>query len=78
MVARDQGPGIRDIALAMQDGYSSARGLGLGLPGSRRLVDEFNVESKVGCGTTVTMRKWLPIVRLNSMVSASLFAETES
>jgi serine/threonine-protein kinase RsbT len=60
VVARDRGPGIPDIARAMQDGFSTSRGLGLGLPGSRRLMDEFNLESRVGAGTTVTMRKWLP------------------
>jgi serine/threonine-protein kinase RsbT len=59
VIARDQGPGIADIALAMEDGYSTARGLGLGLPGSRRLMDEFHVDSKVGRGTTITMKKWL-------------------
>src|SRR6266849_4401353 len=47
VIARDQGPGIADVALAMEDGYSSATGLGLGLPGSRRLMDEFHVDSKV-------------------------------
>ena len=60
MVARDNGPGIPDVAQAMVDGYSTSRGLGLGLPGSRRLMDEFYVDSKAGKGTTVTMRKWLP------------------
>jgi serine/threonine-protein kinase RsbT len=59
IVARDEGPGIADIPLAMQDGYSSGKGLGLGLPGARRLVDEFELESSVGVGTTVTMKKWL-------------------
>ncbi len=59
VVARDQGPGIPDIALAMQDGYSTAKGLGLGLPGARRLMDEFEIVSKVGRGTTVTMKKWV-------------------
>ena len=58
VIARDNGPGITDIDLAMQDGYSSSRGLGLGLPGSRRLVDEFEIESHVGIGTTVTLTKW--------------------
>ncbi len=58
MIARDKGPGIADISLAMQDGYSTSKGLGLGLPGSRRIVDEFEIESEVGKGTTVTMRKW--------------------
>jgi serine/threonine-protein kinase RsbT len=56
--ARDRGPGIPDIALAMQDGYSSGKGLGMGLPGMRRLMDEFEISSKVGSGTTVKMRKW--------------------
>ena len=58
VVARDQGPGIPDIARAMEDGYSTSRGLGLGLPGSKRLMDEFEVVSEVGKGTTVTMTKW--------------------
>lgn len=58
VVARDQGPGISDVARAMQDGYSTGRGLGLGLPGARRLMDEFEVVSSPGKGTTVTMKKW--------------------
>jgi serine/threonine-protein kinase RsbT len=60
VVARDRGPGIANIEQAMQDGFSTSGGLGLGLPGSRRLMDEFQIESQVGEGTTVTMRKWLP------------------
>lgn len=56
--ARDQGPGIPDIARAMQDGHSTSGGLGLGLPGARRLMDEFEVISKPGQGTTVIMMKW--------------------
>jgi serine/threonine-protein kinase RsbT len=59
VVARDSGPGIVDVALAMQDGYSTNRSLGLGLPGARRLMDEFDVDSEPGRGTTVTMKKWL-------------------
>jgi serine/threonine-protein kinase RsbT len=59
VVARDEGPGIPDVAQAMQDGYSSGRSLGLGLPGARRLMDEFDVDSEVGRGTTVTMKKWM-------------------
>ncbi len=59
IVARDQGPGIPDLPRAMQDGYSSGRGLGIGLPGTKRLVDEMKVESETGRGTTVTIRKWL-------------------
>jgi serine/threonine-protein kinase RsbT len=58
VVARDQGPGIPDIALAMQDGFSTGKSLGLGLPGAKRLMDEFEIHSVVGEGTTVTMRKW--------------------
>jgi len=58
VIARDRGPGISDIARAMQDGYSTSGGLGLGLPGARRLMDEFEVTSVVGQGTTVTMKKW--------------------
>jgi anti-sigma regulatory factor (Ser/Thr protein kinase) len=58
VVALDEGPGIPDIARAMQDGYSTANGLGLGLPGAKRLMDEFDIVSLVGGGTEVTMRKW--------------------
>jgi serine/threonine-protein kinase RsbT len=58
VVASDEGPGIPDIERAMRDGYSSAGGLGLGLPGARRLMDEFEISSEVGRGTTVTMKKW--------------------
>jgi serine/threonine-protein kinase RsbT len=58
VIARDSGPGIPDIALAMRDGYSTANSLGLGLPGARRLMDEFEIVSKVGEGTIITMRKW--------------------
>lgn len=58
VIARDEGPGIPDLALAMQDGYSTGKGLGLGLPGARRLMDEFEIVSAVGKGTTVTMKKW--------------------
>jgi len=54
----DQGPGIADIALAMKDGYSTAGGLGLGLGGTKRLVNEFNLESEPGKGTTVTILRW--------------------
>jgi serine/threonine-protein kinase RsbT len=58
VVARDDGPGIEDIGLALQDGYTSGGGLGLGLPGARRLVDEFDIESAPSEGTTVTLVKW--------------------
>ena len=60
IVASDEGPGIADIATVMRDGYSTGKGLGIGLPGSRRLMDEFEITSQVGRGTTVTMRKWVP------------------
>jgi serine/threonine-protein kinase RsbT len=59
IVARDDGPGIIDVDLAMQDGYSTVSSLGLGLPGARRLMDEFTIESQDGHGTTVVMRKWI-------------------
>jgi serine/threonine-protein kinase RsbT len=58
VVAADAGPGIPDLALAMQDGYSTSGALGLGLPGVRRLMDEFDITSAFGKGTTVTVRKW--------------------
>ena len=58
IVARDAGPGIPDVEQALEDGYSTYRGLGLGLPGARRLMDDFAVVSETGRGTTVTMTKW--------------------
>lgn len=58
VIARDRGPGIPDIALAMQDGFSTGKSLGLGLPGAKRLMDEFEIQSAMGQGTTVIMRKW--------------------
>lgn len=54
----DKGPGINDIALAMKDGYSTGKSLGLGLPGTKRLVSEFEISSAPGTGTTVTIIKW--------------------
>jgi serine/threonine-protein kinase RsbT len=59
IVAHDDGPGIADVELAMRDGYSTARSLGVGLPGAKRVMDEFELVSVPGKGTTVTMRKWL-------------------
>jgi serine/threonine-protein kinase RsbT len=59
VVARDHGPGIANLAQAMQYGYSTRKGLGVGLPGARLLMDEFDIVSKVGEGTTITMKKWL-------------------
>ena len=58
VIARDEGPGIPDIERAMRDGFATGRSLGLGLPGARRLMDEFEIVSEVGKGTTITMRKW--------------------
>ena len=58
IVVRDEGPGIPDIALALRDGYTSGPGLGMGLPGTRRLMDDFAIDSAPGRGTTVTIRKW--------------------
>lgn len=59
VVAVDEGPGIPDIAHAMQDGYSTSGRLGIGLPGVKRLMDEFEIVSEPGKGTCVTVRKWL-------------------
>ena len=59
--AEDDGPGIIDIERALEDGYSTGRGLGLGLPGARRLMDRLIVESAPGKGTTVEMWKWIPL-----------------
>ena len=58
VVARDKGPGIANISLAMQDGFSTSGGLGLGLPGVKRLVDEFHLVSDANSGTIVTIKKW--------------------
>ncbi len=57
--AVDEGPGIADLERALEDGFSTSSGLGLGLPGARRLMDDFELESSLGAGTTVTMWKWL-------------------
>jgi serine/threonine-protein kinase RsbT len=59
IVASDQGPGIPDISAVMRDGFSTGKGLGIGLPGARRLMDEFAIASAVGTGTIVTMKKWV-------------------
>ncbi len=56
--ARDSGPGIADVEMALKDGYSTSGGLGLGLPGARRLMDEFEVTSQSGRGTHVLATKW--------------------
>lgn len=60
VVAHDQGPGIIDIQQALRDGFSTSGSLGLGLPGVKRLVDEFQIDSQANLGTTVTVKKWKP------------------
>jgi serine/threonine-protein kinase RsbT len=59
IVATDQGPGIADVSTVMRDGYSTGGGLGIGLPGARRLMDEFEIQSEIGKGTIVRMIKWV-------------------
>jgi serine/threonine-protein kinase RsbT len=59
VIARDDGPGMPNVDDAMRDGYSTGNSLGLGLPGARRLMDDFEIVSAVGKGTTVTMKKWV-------------------
>ena len=64
IIARDDGPGIRDIEQALQDHFSTTKGsLGLGLPSVKRIMDEFEIESRLGRGTVVTARKWGDYVR---------------
>jgi serine/threonine-protein kinase RsbT len=58
LIFKDEGPGIADISMAMKDGFSTGRSLGLGLPGTKRLVSEFDIQSEVGKGTTVIVTKW--------------------
>ena len=58
VIARDDGPGIDDLERALQDGFSTSRSLGIGLPGVRRLMDDFELSSTLGAGTTVTAKKW--------------------
>ena len=59
VVCEDRGPGIEDVSTVMQDGYSTSRGLGMGLPGAKRLMDDFEIESSMGSGTRIVVRKWL-------------------
>lgn len=59
IIAKDKGPGIKDIRLVIQDGYSTSQGLGAGLPGVRRLMDEFDIQTWVDEGTEVSIIKWL-------------------
>jgi serine/threonine-protein kinase RsbT len=58
VIARDSGPGIRDVEAALRDGYGTGNGLGLGLPGARRIMDDFEIESGNGSGTTIRAAKW--------------------
>jgi serine/threonine-protein kinase RsbT len=58
IVVADRGPGIADVAQAMRDGFTSGAGMGMGLPGTRRLMDEMEIDSAPGRGTVVTIRKW--------------------
>jgi serine/threonine-protein kinase RsbT len=58
VIARDSGPGIQDVEAALRDGYATGNGLGLGPPGARRIMDEFEIESGNGSGTTVKATKW--------------------
>lgn len=60
VVASDNGPGIADLERAMQDGFSTGKGLGLGLPGTQRIMDDFHVSTEVGRGTRITVKKWVP------------------
>jgi serine/threonine-protein kinase RsbT len=58
LVFQDEGPGIEDVTLAMKDGFSTGKSLGLGLPGAKRLVNDFQIKSELGKGTTVTIIRW--------------------
>ena len=58
IIAEDRGPGIANLEEAMQDGFSTGGGLGLGLPGAKRLMDDFDIDTQVGRGTRIVMRKW--------------------
>ena len=59
IVCEDRGPGIADVEVAMTEGVSGGKGLGIGLPGTKRLMDEMHIATEIGHGTTVTIRKWL-------------------
>ena len=59
IIVQDEGSGIKDIGQAMKDNFSTSRGLGLGLPGVKRIMDEFVIDTKIGVGTKITVRKWL-------------------
>lgn len=59
IIAQDEGSGIKDIGQAMKDSFSTSNGLGLGLPGVKRIMDEFVIDTKAGVGTKITVRKWV-------------------
>lgn len=59
IVVTDQGPGIQNVEQAMTEGFSTGKGMGIGLTGAQRIMDQFEVESQIGKGTTITMRKWV-------------------
>ena len=59
IIASDKGPGIADMRKVMEDGYTTSGGLGAGMPGVRRLMDDFKVDTELGVGTTITATKWL-------------------
>ena len=65
IICEDHGPGIDDIELAMQDEYSTSGGKGMGLPGARRLMEEFDIQSQPGVGTRIVCRKWCPVKGVN-------------
>jgi serine/threonine-protein kinase RsbT len=58
LTVSDKGPGIQDLNLAMKDGWTSGSGLGMGLPGAKRLVNEFHIDTKPGVGTTIVITRW--------------------
>ncbi|MCP5158975.1 MAG: anti-sigma regulatory factor [Gammaproteobacteria bacterium] len=62
VIAQDEGPGIADVALALSDGFTTSNGLGCGLPGAQRLMDEMEIDSEVGRGTRILARKWGPVL----------------
>ena len=61
IVAEDQGPGIDSLARVLKGGYTTSKGMGVGLSGSKRMMDEFEVRTKLGQGTVITAAKWLPV-----------------
>ena len=77
IVATDTGPGIKDLPAALEHGFASRDGLGLGLPGARRLMDEFEIRSQRGSGTTVTMTKWRQRDELERLRERRLAIEPE-